>query len=70
MDDKAPKSAPQPSWNALTNIVKEYLDSYEMRDGETVEHTPTAHEKALLDDAISGLIGDERFIDAMQRKPV
>lgn len=45
---------------ALEKAVNEYVENYEMTDGE-VSHIPDENERALILDAIHGLLVDEAF---------
>lgn len=46
-------------------LQDDYLAEYEFDDGENFSHSPTEFEQLLLNHAISGLLSDEAFLDAL-----
>lgn len=45
-------------------IVGAYVEEYELDDGENVHHIPDESERAMIEDAIQGLIADDAFVAA------
>jgi hypothetical protein len=62
-------AAEKGTWEAVQEIVDEYLDGYEMtgetEDGRDCCYTPTDQEQLLLTDAVAGLIADGDFCQAI-----
>lgn len=53
-------------WKAINDAVKEYLDGYEM-EGDGGYYVPNNRERAILDDAVAGLLADDDFLAHMGR---
>lgn len=53
----------------INSIVDEYVEFYELRDGDHADYQPKDWEKFLIKDAIFGLIEERDFIQALQPKP-
>lgn len=53
-------------WKAIDAAVKEYLDGYEM-EGDGGYYVPNNRERAILDDAVAGLLADDDFLAHMGR---
>ncbi len=58
--------------NALVKVEqlqRLYVDGFQFtcedEEGREVTHNPTVFERAMIDDAIEGLIWDHEFIDAL-----
>lgn len=51
----------QKDWKAIDAAVAEYLDGYEM-EGDGGYYVPNKRERAILDDAIAGLLADADFL--------
>lgn len=66
-------SQPVINWLAVQEAIKEYVAGYEMigedeygRDGV---YSPTEMERAIIEDAIHGLLADTEFLDALRPIP-
>ncbi|CAB3920056.1 hypothetical protein [Achromobacter ruhlandii] len=53
-------------WKAIDAAVREYLDGYEM-EGDGGYYVPNNRERAILDDAVAGLLADDDFLAHMGR---
>ena len=51
-------------WSDLSAYVGEYVEEYEFR-GDT-DYAPNEQERMVMQDAIEGLMADERFIELMR----
>lgn len=62
-------AAEKGSFEAVDEIVTDYLDGYEMvgetEDGRDCSYTPTDKERELIADAVAGLLSDGDFCQAM-----
>lgn len=61
----APAAPAQPTnWPAVESIVEQYVSDYEM-EGDSGGHVPSADERALIADAIHGLLAEPGFVAAL-----
>lgn len=61
---------PETPFANLNDFIESYIDDYEMRDcedenGNCGDYQPSEQERALIEDAIHGLVDDEEFVDLL-----
>ncbi len=55
-------------WKAIDAAVREYLDGYEM-EGDGGYYIPNKRERAILDDAIAGMLADDEILELLAARP-
>lgn len=63
-------NAPRELRNALhqvEGIVQTFVSDYELDSGDGAYYMPTDNERALITDAINGLLANDDFVDALHK---
>lgn len=69
----AKPSVPAIDWRAVETAIDEYVDGYEMigedESGRDGSYTTNGDERALINDAIHGLLADREFMSLLRPAP-